>query len=80
MAGQTYPVPPAGAMVVNSSETGAREQQTRPPLVPYGPTPPKPLSRPSFIVPPADVQIIIDKMASYVAKNGRDFEAIVKVM
>ncbi|XP_074097235.1 suppressor of white-apricot isoform X1 [Cotesia typhae] len=49
------------------------------PLVPYGPTPPKPLSRPSFIVPPADVQIIIDKMASYVAKNGRDFEAIVKV-
>lgn len=48
------------------------------PLVPYGPTPPKPLTRPSFIVPPADVQIIIDKMASYVAKNGRDFEAIVK--
>ncbi|XP_024944748.1 splicing factor, suppressor of white-apricot homolog isoform X2 [Cephus cinctus] len=48
------------------------------PLVPYGPAPPKPLSRPSFIVPPADVQIIIDKMASYVAKNGRDFEAIVK--
>lgn len=47
-------------------------------LVPYGPTPPKPLTRPSFIVPPADVQIIIDKMASYVAKNGRDFEAIVK--
>ena len=47
-------------------------------LVPYGPTPPKPLSRPSFIVPPADVQIIIDKMASYVAKNGRDFESIVK--
>lgn len=29
-------------------------------------------------MPPADVQIIIDKMASYVAKNGRDFEAIVK--
>lgn len=48
------------------------------PLVPYGPTPPKPLNRPSFIVPPADVQIIIDKMASYVAKNGRDFESIVK--
>ncbi|XP_046469261.1 splicing factor, suppressor of white-apricot homolog isoform X1 [Neodiprion pinetum] len=47
-------------------------------LVPYGQTPPKPLGRPSFIVPPADVQIIIDKMASYVAKNGRDFEAIVK--
>ncbi|XP_053974769.1 splicing factor, suppressor of white-apricot homolog isoform X1 [Hylaeus volcanicus] len=47
-------------------------------LVPYGSTPQKQLSRPSFIVPPADVQIVIDKMASYVAKNGRDFEAIVK--
>jgi len=48
------------------------------PLVPYGIPTQKPLSRPSFIVPPADVQIIIDKMASYVAKNGRDFETIVK--
>lgn len=48
------------------------------PLVPYGIPAQKPLSRPSFIVPPADVQIIIDKMASYVAKNGRDFETIVK--
>ncbi|XP_037091144.1 protein suppressor of white apricot-like, partial [Pollicipes pollicipes] len=27
--------------------------------------------------PPADVRLIIDKMASYVAKNGRDFEGIV---
>ncbi|XP_076236124.1 suppressor of white-apricot [Calliopsis andreniformis] len=52
--------------------------ETPSPLVPYGSTPQKQLSRPSFIVPPADVQIIIDKMASYVAKNGRDFEAIVK--
>lgn len=49
-----------------------------PPLVPYGIPTQKPLSRPSFIVPPADIQIIIDKMASYVAKNGRDFETIVK--
>jgi hypothetical protein len=24
------------------------------------------------------MQLIIDKMASYVAKNGRDFEAIVR--
>ncbi|XP_029043060.1 splicing factor, suppressor of white-apricot homolog isoform X1 [Osmia bicornis bicornis] len=52
--------------------------ECQPPLVPYGTTSQKQLSRPSFIVPPADVQIIIDKMASYVAKNGRDFEAIVK--
>ncbi|XP_043216696.1 splicing factor, suppressor of white-apricot homolog [Amphibalanus amphitrite] len=28
-------------------------------------------------LPPADVKLIIDKMASYVAKNGRDFEGIV---
>lgn len=56
--------------------TSAKE--TPLPLVPYGIPTQKPLSRPSFIVPPADVQIIIDKMASYVAKNGRDFETIVK--
>lgn len=53
-------------------------KETPTPLVPYGIPAQKPLSRPSFIVPPADVQIIIDKMASYVAKNGRDFETIVK--
>lgn len=29
-------------------------------------------------IPPADVQVIVDKMASYVAKNGIDFENIVK--
>ncbi|KAL0131733.1 hypothetical protein PUN28_002942 [Cardiocondyla obscurior] len=53
-------------------------KETPTPLVPYGIPTQKPLSRPSFIVPPTDVQIIIDKMASYVAKNGRDFETIVK--
>jgi hypothetical protein len=31
-----------------------------------------------FPHPPPDMQLIIDKMASYVAKNGRDFEAIVR--
>ncbi|XP_017755130.1 PREDICTED: protein suppressor of white apricot isoform X1 [Eufriesea mexicana] len=58
--------------------TQVTTNESQPPLVPYGSTSQKQLSRPSFIVPPADVQIIIDKMASYVAKNGRDFEAIVK--
>ncbi|KRT80374.1 hypothetical protein AMK59_8728, partial [Oryctes borbonicus] len=29
-------------------------------------------------IPPDETKLIIDKMASYVAKNGRDFEAIVK--
>ena len=32
---------------------------------------------PSVTLPPSDVKLIIDKMASYVAKNGRDFEGIV---
>ncbi|KYM87292.1 Protein suppressor of white apricot [Atta colombica] len=61
---------------VTSQTSSPKETPT--PLVPYGIPAQKPLSRPSFIVPPADVQIIIDKMASYVAKNGRDFEMIVK--
>ncbi|KAG5332009.1 SFSWA protein, partial [Acromyrmex charruanus] len=61
---------------ITSQTSSPKETPT--PLVPYGIPAQKPLSRPSFIVPPADVQIIIDKMASYVAKNGRDFETIVK--
>ncbi|XP_046386073.1 splicing factor, suppressor of white-apricot homolog isoform X3 [Ischnura elegans] len=31
-----------------------------------------------IVEPPPEMQIVIDKMASYVAKNGRDFETIVK--
>ncbi|XP_026668451.1 splicing factor, suppressor of white-apricot homolog isoform X2 [Ceratina calcarata] len=65
-------------MPVNETVATQVSMIEQPSLVPYGNTPQKQLSRPSFIVPPADVQIIIDKMASYVAKNGRDFEAIVK--
>ncbi|XP_043489382.1 splicing factor, suppressor of white-apricot homolog isoform X2 [Polistes fuscatus] len=77
---QSSPQLPVPAVPVISTEESTTPPQAKeiPSLVPYGPTPPKTLSRPSFIVPPADVQIIIDKMASYVAKNGRDFEAIVK--
>lgn len=79
---QSPPQLPVPAVPVVPSEEATAQttlaKETPCPLVPYGPTPPKTLSRPSFIVPPADVQIIIDKMASYVAKNGRDFEAIVK--
>lgn len=70
--------PQVGLSPVIVTHTLQTPQKVPSPLVPYGPTPPKPLNRPSFIVPPADIQIIIDKMASYVAKNGRDFEAIVK--
>lgn len=40
----------------------------------------KPVPAPALVVqlPPTDMQLIIDKMASYVAKNGRDFENVVK--
>lgn len=69
--------PAIASDVVATSQT-ASHKEVPSPLVPYGTSPQKPLSRPSFIVPPADVQIIIDKMASYVAKNGRDFETIVR--
>ncbi|XP_076675955.1 suppressor of white-apricot isoform X2 [Andrena cerasifolii] len=76
-AGQLVPVNmPSSASDATATHPSTIEAPS--PLVPYGSTPQKQLSRPSFIVPPADVQIIIDKMASYVAKNGRDFEAIVK--
>ena len=40
----------------------------------------KPIPAPAPVVklPPLDIQLIIDKMASYVAKNGRDFEKVVQ--
>ena len=43
-----------------------------------GSRPTSPMPHEPFVLPPRDVQLIIDKMASYVAKNGRDFEAIVR--
>lgn len=78
--GHAIPVPMPQVEISNPvpSSNDQTPHKDHSPLVPYGPTPPKPLNRPSFIVPPADIQIIIDKMASYVAKNGRDFEIIVR--
>lgn len=80
--GQIQSPPQLAASAIQTSNEAMTVQasgsETVPSLVPYGSSSQKPLSRPSFIVPPADVQIIIDKMASYVAKNGRDFESIVK--
>lgn len=32
----------------------------------------------TIIAPPPEIQVIIDKMASYVIKNGRDFESVVR--
>ncbi|KAJ8711183.1 hypothetical protein PYW07_008425 [Mythimna separata] len=34
--------------------------------------------KPSIVTPPEDVQIVIDKMASYVARNGDEFADIVR--
>jgi len=50
-----------------------------PPVLPPGP-PPCPVTVPPgpIIIPPPDVQPVIDKMASYVAKNGRSFEDVVR--
>ena len=50
-----------------------------PPALPPGP-PPCPVTVPPgpIIIPPPDVQPVIDKMASYVAKNGRSFEDVVR--
>merc|ERR550519_2708210 len=49
------------------------------PALPPGP-PPSPVTVPPgpIIIPPPDVQPVIDKMASYVAKNGRSFEDVVR--
>merc|ERR1719264_522086 len=50
-----------------------------PPALPPGP-PPSPVTVPPgpIIIPPPDVQPVIDKMASYVAKNGSSFEDVVR--
>ncbi|XP_034237779.1 splicing factor, suppressor of white-apricot homolog isoform X2 [Thrips palmi] len=37
-----------------------------------------PLDPSTIIAPPSEIQVIIDKMASYVIKNGRDFESVVR--
>jgi len=41
------------------------------------PPPPPPPSGP-IVIPPTELQTIIDKMASYVARNGRSFEEVVR--
>lgn len=39
---------------------------------------PVPAPAPVIQIPSTDTQLIIDKMASYVAKNGHDFENVVR--
>jgi len=52
-----------------------------PPLAAAGTPPPVPSPQleesPPIVIPPPATQTIIDKMASYVAKNGRSFEEVV---
>ena len=38
----------------------------------------KPVSEPAVVPPPPDVKLIIDKMADYVARNGPEFEIVVR--
>ncbi len=49
-----------------------------PSLAPTGPEPQLFQPHPQFTTPPPDEAPVIDKMASYVAKNGPDFEYVVK--
>ncbi|XP_067015704.1 splicing factor, suppressor of white-apricot homolog [Anabrus simplex] len=62
---QEEPAPKTETLYSDSSRSSSRSSS---PVVPPS----------TLVVPPSDMQIIIDKMASYVAKNGQDFEAIVK--
>lgn len=56
--------------------------QPQPPPPGLEPPPPAPVILPPPVLqpvtPPQDLQLVIDKMASYVAKNGADFEAVVR--
>ena len=49
------------------------EQVSTPPPMPTAGLPPGPI-----VIPPTELQTIIDKMASYVARNGRSFEEVVR--
>jgi len=48
-------------------------QASAPPPPPSAELPPGPI-----VIPPPDLQTIVDKMASYVARNGRSFEEVVR--
>jgi len=54
----------------------------QPPNTEKAPTPPPPppagLPPGPIVIPPTELQTIIDKMASYVARNGRSFEEVVR--
>lgn len=66
------PVPP-GLFLPDSVEIPGT---LPPPLLPGMST--MPLVPDQIIPPPPDLQPIVDKLANYVAKNGPDFESIIK--
>merc|ERR1719433_1997933 len=62
-----------------SQTLGSQNFPPPPPALPPGPPPAQVTVPPGpIIIPPPDVQPVIDKMASYVAKNGRSFEDVVR--
>lgn len=66
------PVPPALFL-----HDGVDVSEALPPPDPTGMSA-MPLGTPQVIPPPPDLQPIVDKLANYVAKNGPDFESIIK--
>ncbi|CAH3021033.1 unnamed protein product [Porites evermanni] len=66
------PVPPALFL-----HDGVDISEALPPPDPTGMST-MPLGTPQVIPPPPDLQPIVDKLAIYVAKNGPDFESIIK--
>ena len=61
------PPPPPADQLTGSKESSPAPSQPSEVQVPEGP----------IVIPPPELQTIIDKTASYVAKNGRSFEEIV---
>ncbi|KAF0312345.1 Protein suppressor of white apricot [Amphibalanus amphitrite] len=81
-SGTSSPVPaaaPSAAAADSSAGRAGSPAAAAGPREAAGRTAPATATAPAAApaLPPADVKLIIDKMASYVAKNGRDFEGIV---
>ncbi|CAG2251317.1 unnamed protein product [Mytilus edulis] len=54
------------------------QEEEKPPSVQHAPVMMGPSLEPKVIPPPPDIQPIIDRMAMYVAKNGVEFEIVVR--
>jgi len=67
------PAPPPPPTVTVKPPSPVQSSTPPPPPPPSAELPPGPI-----VIPPPDLQTIIDKMASYVARNGRSFEEVVR--